>query len=206
MRVAAADSRRIRRGGVRLLGPVDELLFEPIARHIALREPLLEPDPALRQAAVALVLAPRSGALEVLLIRRAERAGDPWSGQMGLPGGHREAHDADLLATAVRETREELGLDLAAARHLGTLEELRPVIRPLAVRPFVFGLVTLPAVVPGPEVHSVRWTRLDALAAARSSTEVFHHGELRTMPCYRLGADVVWGMTYRILEPLVARL
>ncbi len=184
---------------------MDDLLFEPVVRHLASRGTPAEPDPSLRQAAVALVLAPRAGALEVLLIRRAERAGDPWSGQMGLPGGHREAHDADLLATAVRETREELGLDLTAARHLGALEELRPVIRPLAVRPYVFALPALLEVVPGPEVQSVLWTRLDVLASARSTTEVFHKGELRTMPCYRVGADVVWGMTYRILDPLVER-
>jgi len=59
---------------------------------------------------------------------------------------------------------------------------------------------------PGPEVQSFRWIRLDLLVHASSTTEVFHHGELRTMPCYRLGNDVVWGMTYRVLQPLVAAL
>lgn len=180
--------------------------FASLQRLFAARPALADPDESLRQAAVAVVCVPADASLEVLLIRRAERAGDPWSGQMGLPGGHREDHDRDLLHTAIRETREELGFDLGAARPLGALDELRPVIRPMAVRPYVFALDARPELAPGPEVQSFRWIRLDLLVHASSTTEVFHHGELRTMPCYRLGNDVVWGMTYRVLQPLVAAL
>ncbi|MBM3990784.1 MAG: CoA pyrophosphatase [Planctomycetes bacterium] len=162
------------------------------------------PDAALRQAAVAVVCVPAGVGLEVLLIRRAERAGDPWSGQMGLPGGHRDELDRDLLHTVIRETEEELGFDLRRARALGALDELQPVIRPMTVRPYVFALDARPVLALGPEVASARWARLDELGQASSITEVFHRGELRTMPCYRLGEDIVWGMTYRVLQPLVA--
>lgn len=155
---------------------------------------------------MAVVCVPADAGLEVLLIRRAERAGDPWSGQMGLPGGHREALDGDLLHTAIRETQEELGFDLRMARPLGVLDELRPVIRPMAVRPYVFALEARPVLAPGPEVSRVVWAGLEVLSRAVATTEVLHHGELRTMPCYRLGEDVVWGMTYRVLQPLVAAL
>jgi 8-oxo-dGTP pyrophosphatase MutT (NUDIX family) len=70
-------------------------------------------------AAVALVLVPHPDSL--LLIRRAERSGDPWSGQVGLPGGRRDPDDATLLSTAVREAVEEVGVHLPANACLGEL-------------------------------------------------------------------------------------
>ena len=56
----------------------------------------------------------------VLLARRALHPDDPWSGHVGLPGGRWEAGDESLLATALRETDEEVGIDpLAHGRVLG---------------------------------------------------------------------------------------
>ena len=79
--------------------------------------------PGQREAAVALVLQPQVSGLRALFILRAKKEGDPWSGQMALPGGHREAIDADLVETARRETQEEIGLDLnQAGRYLGRFD------------------------------------------------------------------------------------
>ncbi|MDH4045507.1 MAG: NUDIX domain-containing protein, partial [Gemmatimonadota bacterium] len=65
---------------------------------------------ACPRAAVAVMLAQESES--VLLIRRAERVDDPWSGHIGLPGGRTSPSDADLLVTAMRETTEEVGVRL----------------------------------------------------------------------------------------------
>lgn len=51
--------------------------------------------------------------LEVLLIQRAPRAGDPWSAHLALPGGRRDEDDVDDIATARRETLEEIGINLS---------------------------------------------------------------------------------------------
>ena len=84
------------------------------------------PDPDFLQAAVSVVIRGRPQ-LELLLIKRARSERDPWSGHMALPGGRRDPDDTSLLDTAVRETREETGLDLAAGGvHLGRLEEVTP--------------------------------------------------------------------------------
>src|SRR5438093_2935884 len=96
-------------------------------------------------AAVAVVLHDGNDGIEALCIHRAVRAGDVWSGQIAFPGGRRDPGDADLLATAIRETMEEVGVDLSSAERLGVLDDLyprTPVLPPVVVRPFVFALTS----------------------------------------------------------------
>src|SRR4051812_2679723 len=69
-------------------------------------------DTSRRQAAVALVLRHHAGFAELLMIKRAANPNDFWSGHLALPGGRRQTEDADLRMTAIRETREEVGVDL----------------------------------------------------------------------------------------------
>ena len=170
------------------------------------------PQPAeaagARPAAVSLVLVDGPGGVELLLIRRAERAGDPWSGQIALPGGRQDPGDADLLATAVRETREETGVELAAAERLGILDDLAPRATPLPpviVRPFVFALAHRPALTINAEVQRAFWLPLARLSkpGVRFDMTLTLSDAERTFPAYRLGEDVIWGMTERILTPFV---
>jgi 8-oxo-dGTP pyrophosphatase MutT (NUDIX family) len=147
----------------------------------------------------------------VLLMKRADRAGDPWSGHVSFPGGRFEAGDADLRATAIRETREELGIDLAGAGFLGALE---PIVttgrstRPLpatAVAPFVFVETAPLAPVPGPEATSVFWLPIARAAAGAFDGELQynHLGVPMTFPCWNYEGYVVWGMTFRMLRTLI---
>lgn len=160
-------------------------------------------------AAVAIVLRDGDDGLEALFIHRAERAGDTWSGQIAFPGGRRDPDDADLRATALRETREEIGVDLAAAEFLGTLDDLHPrtpVLPPVVVRPFVFGLIDRPAVALSAEVQAAFWVPFRSLLApgVRQEITIYHPGmPPRTLPSYVIGKHTIWGMSERILTPLV---
>src|SRR4051812_31480098 len=102
------------RGKVGISYPGMPLRIASIEDRIRRALPLPPERPARRRAAVAVVLRERGGETEVLLIRRAERDGDPWSGHVAFPGGRADPGDASLEATAIREAREEVGLDLAA--------------------------------------------------------------------------------------------
>jgi 8-oxo-dGTP pyrophosphatase MutT (NUDIX family) len=180
--------------------------IERLVRHVADHRARIESDPNLIESAVALVLSPGPDA--ILLIRRAERAEDPWSGQMGLPGGRRGPEDLDLLATAVRETREEVGVDLSVGRLIGALDDLAPrtpVLPPVKVRPYVFLLEERQAPIPNGEVASASWVPLaDFLApGAYGNYEVEARGLRFERPGYRLGDGLVWGMTERILTPVL---
>jgi len=168
--------------------------------------PAVAPD--ARPAAVALVLVEGENGAEVLLIRRAVRAGDPWSGQIALPGGRREPADRDLLATAIRETREETGIDLRRGEPLAVLDDLAPVtpvLPPVVVRPFVFGLSRRPALRPNDEVQQGFWVPLDRFAepGVRHEVTLTVQGAERTLPAYVVGDEVIWGMTERILTPFL---
>jgi 8-oxo-dGTP pyrophosphatase MutT (NUDIX family) len=155
---------------------------------------------------VAVILSPDPDS--ILLIRRAERAGDPWSGHMALPGGRQDPVDPDLMTTAIRETSEEVGLVLRPNQLVGSLDDVvprTPVLPPIAVRPYVFLLDRRPELVLNPEVAAADWVPLDLLL----HPETYHtvrleiRGEDREFPAYRVEEAVVWGMTERILSGLL---
>jgi 8-oxo-dGTP pyrophosphatase MutT (NUDIX family) len=178
--------------------------------RLAVHRPLVDErgDPLI-WAAVAVILAPDPDS--VLLIRRADRAGDPWSGHMALPGGRQDPTEIDLLATAVRETAEEVGLELHREQLIGSLDDVvprTPSLPPIAVRPFVFLLGRRPDLFLNPEVAEARWVLLDLLLHADTyhSIELEIRGESRRFPAFRLEEAVVWGMTERILSGLLDQL
>lgn len=171
------------------------------------------------RAAVAVVLRENEGALEVLMIRRAVRVGDPWSGDAALPGGRVSSQDASLEETAMRETLEEIGLDLTApsVERLGRLSEhpnqsLRRWAR-FRVTPVVFALREEPSLtLDAREVAEARWVPLAALRARESqSRKVFWWSPLRrvplrlpwVVPTWRHGDFTIWGLTYGILSDLL---
>lgn len=169
------------------------------------RTPLRGPaDPALSQAAVLLMVRP-TDPLELLLIERAEKEGDPWSGHMALPGGRREPHDRDLLATALRETEEEVGLRIPTHGVLGELHELRPSARSrfsITIAPYVAAVALDSRPVPAPaEVEAVVWVPLPYLASDEAVDEVLIHLEEEplSLPALSYQDYVIWGLTHRIL-------
>lgn len=170
-----------------------------------------EDDGAPARAAVALALriGPQ-GEPELLLIRRATREGDPWSGQVALPGGRWSPNDASLLDTAYRETAEETGLELVTSGLLlGTLDELRPrtpALPPIIVTPFVVVTPGAAPLVPNHEVAAAFWMPVrhlhDPEVARESVVQV--RGATWRVPSFVFGEYIVWGMTERILRQLLS--
>jgi len=159
-----------------------------------------------RQAAVAAVLRPSDGGAEVLLIKRAEHPNDAWSGHMALPGGRRDPDDRDLLATALRETREELGLALGPSELLGQLDDVPTHRAGLTVRPYVFAVEGEPPLQPNHEVAEALWTPLGPLRRGERDRVYRYEGEGGTLsfPAFDVDGRVVWGLTYRMLRSLFA--
>ena len=185
--------------------------LERIRERLRGRVPQEQNGPDIvRRAAVAAILRPAGEDTDVLFIRRAERLGDPWSGHMAFPGGHKDPTDADLLGTAIRETREEVGLDLNEHVLLGRLDDIPAVARGrfvgMAISPFVFALQGAPVLSPNYEVAELVWGRLGAMAAGETDDvkEFVHEGNLMRLPAYRVHGHVVWGLTHHMLRSLFA--
>ncbi len=179
-----------------------------VRRALRDHRPQVADAPEARPAAVALVLLEGPQGLEIILIKRAERGDDPWSGQIALPGGRYDVGDSDLEATAVRETREETGVDLSDAERLGALDDLHPrtsLLPPVVVRPFVFVLTRRAALVPSDEVQRAFWLPLGRLSepGVRREVTLTLRGGAHTLPAYLVDDELIWGMTERILTPFV---
>lgn len=183
--------------------------FERLERALGCRAPTA-PEPAEeRRAAVAVIL--RGLARDVLLMRRAEDPRDRWSGQISLPGGHHDAADPDLLATAARESMEEVGVDpRTTARLLGQMPALqaraRGVIVPMRITPFVFALKQPVSPIPGPEASEAFWFPLER-AATGEFDDVYRYrredGLIRKLPAWRFEGRVIWGLTYQMLSSVI---
>jgi len=158
------------------------------------------------QAAVTLILHSEAGSAIFLLIKRAERAGDHWSGHLALPGGSVDPMgDTDLVATAVRETREEIGIDLLnGGRFIGQLPLIKPNnprLPEIEITPFVVVAPSSFSIQLSAEVDSALWVSVGRLKReGRSSEYQMNLGSaINRWPAYPSEAGPIWGITERIL-------
>lgn len=197
--------------------PLDTLLSHPaiarLARALAARPGrIVYPEPHVRYAAIAATFRMGPVEPELLFIRRAEVERDPWSGHVACPGGRMEPGDADLGATAVRETREETGIDLSTGgRIIGTLDDIHPrtpVLPPILVRPFVAVVAGETTVTPSEEVASFAWVPFGALLDEGNwgtAPIAIRTLGVEERPVFRYAGLQVWGMTEYMLRQLVTR-
>lgn len=149
-------------------------------------------------------MSPEKEDLAILFVRRIENHSDPWSGQIGLPGGKREIYDKNLQDCVIRETLEETGIDLHNGRFLGLLQPSQPSRKPgLMVLPFVIYFQNKPTVrLSEKELDSFFWIPFQQLNESRKTIKM---GSLRT-PAYVVGENMIWGLTYRIVESLFQKI
>jgi 8-oxo-dGTP pyrophosphatase MutT (NUDIX family) len=174
-----------------------------------------QPDGAPRAAVAAILRAsPAAGAeaeAELFFIRRAEHPSDPWSGHIAFPGGRLEPSDPTLLAAAIRETREEVGIELSEAELVARLPDVPAFTRSkrsqLVVTPFVFVVRSGHEVTPNHEVAETLWFPFGKLARGegRGTHPWTYEGKRYELPCIRLEppSNVLWGLTYRMCETML---
>lgn len=161
----------------------------------------------LRQAAVLVPIIERPHGLQVMLTLRTDTL-RRHAGQISFPGGSREAGDADLIATALRESHEEIGLVPQEVEIIGFLDDY-PTITGFRITPIV-GLVRQGAQVApdGIEVARIFEVPLPYLA----KDESYERGQLvrkgMKVPYYAVTHDGyrIWGATAGMLRDLQLKL
>ncbi len=191
-------------------------MIDPLNQSIHLadiRNLLRESKPALvettdrREAAVSLLLREDLKGTELLLIERAHRDDDPWSGQMAFPGGRRELQDDTVLDTAIRETAEEIGVRLDVKNRISRIDDL---VAPrlshahgLIISCHVFEARRPIHFDPNEEVHDLVWVPIAYLLRPESHTAEYRPPDYDgVFSGFRIGDEdnrINWGLTYRII-------
>lgn len=166
-------------------------------------------------ACVAAILRGTSlDSLEIGFIIRATRPVDRWSGQLAFPGGRREAVDLTDVSTVLRETREEIGVDLSSTELLGRLDDIQArranQMLDFFIRPFVFYTERDFELTLNPdEVEEFFWAPLQHLTDPQRQTtlDLEREGQKLHLPAVKLDkGPVLWGLTYLMTQDLLRTL
>ncbi|SDZ95450.1 8-oxo-dGTP pyrophosphatase MutT, NUDIX family [Desulfuromusa kysingii] len=158
-----------------------------------------------RHAAVAMLLRDKDQRTEVMLIRRAENDKDPWSGDLGFPGGKIEEDDSSPRAAAERETYEEVGYRLTAENYLGQNDDLIGAYLSVHISCFIYQIDHEIPFKPNNEVVDLFWVPLQTLLDPPRNQQLtfFYRGRNRKHPAIKLdewSERPLWGITYRLLD------
>lgn len=164
-------------------------------------------DPHRRHAAVAMILkqGKNDRGIDVLFMQRTEHDADPWSGNLAFPGGKIDEEDGNPLKAAIRETQEEIGVDLARADLIGQLDDIAGAYLPVTVSCYVFLLSEYePEMILNEEVRETFWFPLKELGQPErhQTARVNWNNGLRLVPGIDLlgkRGPALWGITYRLV-------
>ena len=167
-------------------------------------------DEGYTKASVAVVLDTASKKPNVLFIKRTENPGDSYSGHVAFPGGKMCDSDSNPLDTAVRETNEEVGINLNdVSTFIGRLDDLKP-LNPsgprFIVSPFLFILnKEITVKINKDEVQQYMWISLDHLSDINNMRIRYKEREGRIIEDYVYSYEnfIIWGMTGRIINSLI---
>lgn len=179
---------------------------DELARVLLPPEQALEVDVRGAEAAVLVPLFMDGGELHAVFTKRQEDL-RRHPGEISFPGGRRDPVDADLLATALREAEEEIGLPAATVEIVGALQPTPTIATGYAVYPFVGVISSGFAWTPSArEVAEVIELSLSALRAGYGRRRLVRRGQPFRTDTYLVGDHLIWGATARILSDLFDRL
>lgn len=162
-------------------------------------------------ASVLMILKHDNLGFSLLFIKRPESERDPFSGHMAFPGGRMESVDKNKLDTAVRETKEEVGIDIIKSGEvLGALDDVNPNnprARKYVVTPYLSILNEEVKIIPDVrEVERTVWVPMRHLVDDRNKEIRIRERDGKEVQDYAYNYEqyLIWGMTGRILHQFLS--
>ncbi len=124
------------------------------------------------------------------------------AGEISFPGGTWEQKDGDLLATAIRETREELGLEISKSMVIGQLRPVTTLNSGFKIIPFITILDTLPKILPSSEIASILQIPLLPLLQTIENDKDPLHRSILEMYTFKFDNHLIWGASARMLKQI----
>ena len=174
-----------------------------MAPHSGRISPLIPEN--VRQAAILILLFPVADKIQTVFISRALHHSDVHSGQVSFPGGQLELQDAHLEACAVRETQEEIGVEVSGQNIIGRLSPLYIPVSNFLVTPIMASIPYTPEFVPDRlEVESIlpvpMTHLLDAENLGMMDMELSSGRKVTNVPYFMVEERTIWGATAMILS------
>jgi len=166
----------------------------------------VESETNRKKSAVMIVLFKNNGELSILFIKRPEYDGHH-SGQVAFPGGKTDENDTSLLDTAIRECKEEVGIEISATDIVGTLSSLHIPVSNIMVFPFVAFLQKMPTI--HPDNYEVAYTFIASISDLKKrKNHKIKHSFFKntpiTIPFFSIQNEEIWGATAMICSELLA--
>ncbi len=128
------------------------------------------------------------------------------AGEISFPGGKIDVNDANLLETALRETNEEIGLNISKDQVVGQLLPVLTLNSGFLILPFVSILDEIPPLVSNSEVEKIFHMPLDSLLGTIAKDTDPSHNLIDEMFTFEYQAQIVWGASARILKQIENKL
>jgi len=161
--------------------------------------PKIKYDPCYRLASVLVVI---YGKIPTIIMTEKPKSMKYHAGEISFPGGKFDSNDSDLLDTALRETSEEIGLDISRDEVAGQLIPVKTLNSGFLILPFVSVLEKIPPLVMNSEVEKILHMPLNPLLKTIAKDNDPNHNLIDEMYTFEYQNQIVWGASARILKQI----
>ncbi|MFI5416147.1 MAG: NUDIX hydrolase [Nitrososphaerales archaeon] len=165
--------------------------------------PEVQGDSSSKLAAVMIII---FGNEPMLLMTERPKTMNHHAGEISFPGGMWEKEDGNLLGTAIREAREELGIEISRSMIIGQLKPVTTLNSGFTITPFIVMLDELPSIVPNSEIESVLRMPLFSFLKTIEDDKDPSHKSILEMYTFKFQDHLIWGASARILKQILAKI
>jgi len=174
-----------------------QILTNPVIQKIQ------EDDSKSKLAAVMIIIYDNE---PIMLMTERPKTMNHHAGEISFPGGTWKKEDGDLLETAIRETKEELGIEISRSMVIGQLNPVTTLNSGFKITPFITILDELPTIMSNSEIASVLRIPLFSLLKTIEDDTDPSHNSILEMYIFKFQDHLIWGASARMLKQILDKI